>query len=89
MSLRWRDSWHKKVSGISLKKCCRIEEALPKEEGDVFGEKAMHEENILSSWLRKDVHDKKGRKMEAERETEEDMGRERGQEKRRKKRTRR
>ena len=33
----------------------------------------MHEENFLSSWLRKDGDDKKGRQMEADRETKEEM----------------
>ena len=48
--------------------------AWPKEEGDVIREyKAMHEKNVLSSWLRKDGEDKKGRSMETERETKENM----------------
>ena len=33
----------------------------------------MHEQNFLSTWLRKDG-EKKGRKMEADRETKEEIG---------------
>ena len=46
--------------------------ALPKEEEDIVREyKAMHEENFLSSWVREDVEDKKERKMEVDKESEE------------------
>ena len=49
--------------------------ALHKEDGDVTKEyKSMHEENFLSSWLRKDEEDKKERTMEVDRETKEEMG---------------
>ena len=52
--------------------------ALPKEDGDVVREyKAMHEENFLCSCFRKDGEDKKGRNMEAERETKEELGKKR------------
>ena len=41
--------------------------ALPKEEGDVVREyKAMHEENFLSSWLRKDVDGKEERRKKVD-----------------------
>ena len=61
MSLRWEDSWHQEVYGISRKrKMLQDRGALSKEEGDVIREyKAMHEENFLSSWLREDGEDKK------------------------------
>ena len=56
-------------------------ESFAQEEGDIVREyKAMHEENFLSSWLRKEQEDKKGRKMEADRETKEDMGKKRTRE---------
>ena len=38
----------------------------------------MHEENFQSSWLRKDGgEDNKGRNMEADRETKEELGKKR------------
>ena len=41
--------------------------ALPEEERDVIRElKAMHEENLLSSWLREDGEDKKERQLEVD-----------------------
>ena len=46
--------------------------ALSKEEEDIVREyKAGHEENSLSSWVREDVEDKKERKMEVDKESEE------------------
>ena len=52
--------------------------AFLNEEGDVVKEyQAMHEEIFLSSWLRKDGEDKKGRQMEADTETKDDMGKKR------------
>ena len=53
---------------------------------DVGGKEERRKE---ANWMRKDGEDKKGRTMEAERETKKEMGKKRGQEKRRKKRTRR
>ena len=48
---------------------------LPKEEGDVIREyKAMHEEKLLSSWLREDGKEKEERIMEIGKETNEEMG---------------
>ena len=53
----------------------------PKEEGDDIREyEAMHEENVQRSWLRKDGEDKRGRRMEAERQTKEEMGKQRTRE---------
>ena len=53
----------------------------PKEEGDDIREyEAMHEENFLRSWLRKDGEDKRGRRMEAERQPKEEMGKQRTRE---------
>ena len=51
--MKWEVSLPTKDFGISLeKRCCKIG-VLPEEEGDVIREyKAMHEENVLSSWLR-------------------------------------
>ena len=52
--------------------------ALPEEEGDVITQyKAMHEENFLSSWLRKDGEDKKESKMEVDRESKEEVSKKR------------
>ena len=48
--------------------------ALPEEEGDVITEyKAMDEDNFLSIWLREDGEDKKERKLEVDKETEEEV----------------
>ena len=53
----------------------------PEEEGDDIREyEAMHEENVQRSWLRKDGEDKRGRRMEAERQTREEMGKQRTRE---------
>ena len=47
--------------------------ALPKEEGDVIREyKAIHEENVLSSWLREDGIETQERVMETGKETKEE-----------------
>ena len=52
--------------------------AFPKEEGDVVREyKAMHEENVLSSWLREHGKNKEERIMEADKETKEETGKKR------------
>ena len=41
--------------------------AFPKEEGDGIGEyKVMHQDNFLSSWLREDGENKKGRRNKIE-----------------------
>ena len=48
--------------------------ALPEEEGDVItAYKAMDEDNFLSIWLREDGEDKKERKLEVDKETEEEV----------------
>ena len=78
MSLRWEDSWHKKVHGISQERMLQDRGALPKEEGDVGREcEAMHGESFLSGWLREDGDDKKERQMEVDRETEEEVSKQR------------
>ena len=54
---------------------------LPEEEGDVIREyKAMHEEKILSCWLREDGKEKKERTMEIGKESTEEMGKKRRRE---------
>ena len=67
---------HKKVTGISQeRKMLQAGTLLSKEEGDVLREfKAMHEENCLGSWLREDGRDKNERKLEVDKETNEEMG---------------
>ena len=55
--------------------------ALSKEEGDVVSEyKAMHEEHVLSSWLREVGEDKKEREMEADWETKEEVSKQKTRE---------
>ena len=55
--------------------------AMPKEEGDVIREyKAMHEEIVLSSWLREDGIEKEERIMETGKETKEERGKKRRRE---------
>ena len=51
-----------------MRRCCRTQRsALPKEEGDIVREnKAMHEENFLSSWLREDVEGMEERRKNRE-----------------------
>ena len=47
-------------------KILRERGALPREEGDAIGKyKATHEENVLSSWLREDGRDERGKKGES------------------------
>ena len=49
------------------RKCCRDRGALCKEDGDIAREyKAMHEENISSSWAREDVETKRLERRKAE-----------------------
>ena len=57
--------------------------AMPKEEGDVIREyNAMHEENFLSSWLREDLVQKRGKKKEGEGVSQRKKGRKRKKERR-------
>ena len=69
-SFEWEVSWLRKGGGTSPQK--RILEdrgALPKEDGDLLrGYQAIHEEKILSSWLRENVE---GEEEERERLNEE------------------
>ena len=63
--------------------------ALPKEEGDIVREyKAMHEDNLLSTWLREDVDDTEERRKKTDKETREEESRS-GKEKRTKERRKR
>ena len=49
--------------------------ALPKEEGDAVREyNALHEENVLSSWLREDGREKEERRAKMSDENEEERG---------------
>ena len=55
--MKLKVSWRKKKIVESSKKNTALQDrgALPREEGDAIREyKAMHEENILNSWLRED-----------------------------------
>ena len=62
--------------------------ALPKEKGGIVrDDKAMHEANVLSCWLKEVGEDKKAREMESVSDTQEEVREERGLEKKRKKRT--
>ena len=59
----------KGLRNLVREKIMRERGALPKEEGDAVGEnKAMHEENFLSSWLREDESEKEERTVENRRE---------------------
>ena len=52
----------KGVWNLAREKILRERGALPKEEGDTVREyQAMHEDNFMSSWLREDGREKKGR----------------------------
>ena len=81
MGWKWEDSWHKSLWNLAREKLLQDRGALLKEEGDVIREyQAMHEEFFLRSWLRKDGEDKKGRQMEADTKTKEEMGKKRKRE---------
>ena len=55
--------------------------ALPKEDGDVIGEyKAMHEENLLSNWLRKDGRTDREEEWRQKKKTKEEMSKKRTRE---------
>ena len=55
--MKWEVLWRKKKAcGTLREKNPEGRSELPKEEGDaVRGYKAMHDENVLSSWLRSDL----------------------------------
>ena len=66
---------------LAREKIPRKRGALPKEEGDAVREyKAMHEENVLSSWLRKDRREKEERTVKMSDENEEERGEKRKRE---------
>ena len=72
--------WRKKDCGISQEKmCCRTAERCLKKKA-TLSERIMpsHEENFLSSWLMEDGKNKEERKLEADRETKEEMGKYKG-----------
>ena len=51
------------LRNLAREKMLQDRGALPEEEGDLVREfKAMHEDNLSSSWLREDGKDKKERK---------------------------
>ena len=80
---------HKGLWNLAGEEMLRDRGALPKEECDFIREhRTMHEENILSSWLREEETEKEEVILETGKETEEERVK-RGEEKRRKKRTKR
>ena len=66
---------------LAREKILRERGALPKEEGDVVREyKAMHEENVLSSWLREDGERNGERMLKISNDNEEERGEKRRRE---------
>ena len=77
MSLRWEDSWHRNVPwNLAGEKILQDRGALPREEADIVRVyKAIHEENFLSIWLRKEVEGKEERREKVDKETREKVSR--------------
>ena len=76
-SLRWENSRHRKVFGVSPKrKYCRTEVHFLRKK--VY--KALHEEHFLSSWLREVGEEKEQIIMDIGKETKEEMGKKRRRE---------
>ena len=62
-SFKWKGFYGaKRIVESRERRIIRERGALPKEEGDAIGEhKAVHEENLLSSWIREDGREKEER----------------------------
>ena len=72
---------HRGLWNLVREKVLQDREELPKEGGDGIREyKAVHEENFLSSWLRKDGKNKEEIIMEVDKETKEETSKKRKRE---------